>query len=96
MASLGVSSWAELVICHCDAVFTRISILQEEGQTPFIGQCLNGDTLQYIRVSLTVAGVAAGLVTRQARNTLVRARRVLTLLIGTRLGIQTLIYVWNN
>lgn len=50
----------------------------------------------YDRVALTVAGAGAGLVTRQARNTLIGAWCVLTLLIGTRVGIQALVYVWKK
>lgn len=50
----------------------------------------------YSRAALTIAGAGPGLVTRQARDTLVGAWRVLTLLVGASVGIQTLIYVWNK
>ncbi len=50
----------------------------------------------YDRVALTVAGAGTGLVTRQARNTLIGAWCVLTLLIGTSVGIQAFVYVWNK
>lgn len=46
-------------------------------------------------VVLTIADAISGLMTRQARDALVGARCVLTLLIGTSVGVQTLIYVWN-
>lgn len=48
-----------------------------------------------IRFRLTIAGASPGLHTRQARDTLIRACCVLTLLIGTSVWIQTLIYVCN-
>lgn len=43
-----------------------------------------------------IADASMGLVTRQARDTLIGARRVLTLLIGASVGIQTLIYIFTG
>lgn len=48
------------------------------------------------RVALTITDASTGLMTRQARDTLIGAWCVLTLLIGTCIRTQTLIYVCNK
>lgn len=51
---------------------------------------------RFLTLINVIAGSGTSLMARQARNTLIGAWGVLTLLSGTRVGIQTLVYVFTG
>lgn len=83
-ATFAVCKWKEALVAQA-AVSTR-QVLTATVRT-------NARLLTLINV---IAGSSSSLMTRQARNALIGAWCVLTLLIGTSVGIQTLIYVFTS